>query len=49
MEFVNGFVGQFPGLSVDIKRVLADGDLVTHSLPKTSPEARGTAADIFRL
>jgi predicted SnoaL-like aldol condensation-catalyzing enzyme len=51
IEFVNGFIGQFPGLSVDIKRVLAEGDLVvTHSLLKTSPEDRGTAAaDIFRL
>lgn len=45
------FVGQFPGLSVDIKRVIAEGDLVvTHSLMKTSPEDRGTAAaDVFRL
>lgn len=51
IEFANGFVGQFPGLRVDIKRVLAEGDLVvTHSLLKTSPEDRGTAAaDIFRL
>jgi len=51
VEFVNGFVGQFPDLSVDIKRVIAEGDLVmTHSLMKTSPEDRGTAAaDIFRL
>lgn len=51
IEFVNGFVGQFPALSEDIKRVLADGDLVlTHGLIKTSSEDRGTAAaDIFRL
>jgi predicted SnoaL-like aldol condensation-catalyzing enzyme len=51
IEFVNGFVAQFPDLSVDIKRVIAEGDLVvTHSLLKTSPEDRGTAAaDIFRL
>lgn len=51
IEFVNSFVAQFPDLSVDIKRVIAEGDLVvTHSLLKTSPEDRGTAAaDIFRL
>lgn len=51
IEFVNGFAGQFPDLSVDIRRVIAEGDLVvTHSLLKTSPEDRGTAAvDIFRL
>lgn len=51
IEFVNGFVGQFPNLTVHIKRVIAEGDLVmTHSLIKTSPEDRGTAAaDIFRL
>jgi predicted SnoaL-like aldol condensation-catalyzing enzyme len=38
-------------MSVDIKRAVAEGDLVvTHSLLKTSPEDRGTAAaDIFRL
>jgi predicted SnoaL-like aldol condensation-catalyzing enzyme len=51
IEFVNGLVFQFPQTSVDIKRVIAEGDLVvTHSLLKTSPEDRGTAAaDIFRL
>jgi predicted SnoaL-like aldol condensation-catalyzing enzyme len=38
-------------LSFDIKRAIAEGDLVlTHSLLKTSPEDRGSAvADIFRL
>jgi len=38
-------------LSLDIKRALADGDLVaTHGLLKTTPEDRGTAAaDFFRL
>lgn len=51
IEFVKGFVGQFRDLSVDIKRLIAEGDLVvTHSLIKTSPKDRGTAAaDIFRL
>jgi predicted SnoaL-like aldol condensation-catalyzing enzyme len=38
-------------MSLEIKRALAEGDLVvTHSLLKTSPQDRGTAAaDIFRL
>jgi predicted SnoaL-like aldol condensation-catalyzing enzyme len=51
IQFVEGFVEQFPQLSLDIKRAVAEGDLVaTHSLLKTSPEDRGTAvADIFRL
>ena len=51
VEFVQGFAEQFPQMSVDIKRAVAEGDLVvTHSLLKTSPEDRGTAmADIFRL
>jgi predicted SnoaL-like aldol condensation-catalyzing enzyme len=42
---------QFPQMSLNIKRVVAEGDLVvTHSLLKTSPEDRGTAAaDFFRL
>jgi predicted SnoaL-like aldol condensation-catalyzing enzyme len=51
VEFVEGFAEQFPQMSFDIKRAVAEGDLVvTHSLPKTSHEDRGTtAADIFRL
>ena len=51
IQFVEGFVEQFPQLSLDIKRAVAEGDLVvTHSLLKTSPEDRGTAAaDFFRL
>jgi len=51
IEFVNGYVGHFPDLRVDIKRVIAEGELVvTHSLIKTSAEDRGTAAaDIVRL
>jgi predicted SnoaL-like aldol condensation-catalyzing enzyme len=49
--FVEGFVEQFPQMSLEIKRVVAEGDMVvTHSLIKTSPEDRGTAAaDFFRL
>ena len=48
---MEGFAEQFPQMSLDIKRAVAEGDLVvTHSLLKTSPQDRGTAAaDIFRL
>jgi len=44
-------VEQFPQLGLDIKRAVAEGELVvTHSLLKTSPEDRGTAAaDFIRL
>jgi predicted SnoaL-like aldol condensation-catalyzing enzyme len=51
IEFVEGFAEQFPQMSLEIKRAIAEGDLaVTHSLLKSSPEDRGTAAaDIFRL
>jgi predicted SnoaL-like aldol condensation-catalyzing enzyme len=51
IAFVRGFAGQFPELNIEIKRVIAEGDLVmTHGLIKTSPDDRGTAAaDIFRL
>jgi predicted SnoaL-like aldol condensation-catalyzing enzyme len=49
--FVEGFAEQFPQMSLEIKRALAEGDMVvTHSLLKTSPEDLGTAvADFFRL
>jgi predicted SnoaL-like aldol condensation-catalyzing enzyme len=51
IQFVGGFLEQFPQVSFDIKRAVAEGDLVvTHSLLKTSPDDRGTAAaDFFRL
>jgi predicted SnoaL-like aldol condensation-catalyzing enzyme len=51
VQFVEGFTTQFPQLSLDFKRAVAEGDLVaTHSLLKTSPEDRGSAvADFFRL
>jgi predicted SnoaL-like aldol condensation-catalyzing enzyme len=51
VEFVTGFAEQFPELSIDIKRVVAEGDIVmTHGLIKTSRDDPGTvAADIFRL
>ena len=51
IQFVEGFAEQFPQVSYDIKRTVAEDDLVVlHSLLKTSPEDRGTAvADYFRL
>jgi predicted SnoaL-like aldol condensation-catalyzing enzyme len=54
-EAFTGFVhwcrGEYPDLHVEIKRTIAEGDLVvTHGLITTSPEDRGTAAvDIFGL
>ena len=46
-----GFVRAFPEANVDIRRVLADGDIVvTHSLLHFSQGDEGTvAADFFRL
>ena len=45
------FIARFPDVRVDIKRVIAEGDLVAvHNLVSTSPESRGLAGvDIFRL
>ena len=49
--FVTWYRGEFPELRVEIKRTIAEGDLVvTHGVIKTAPEDRGTAAvDIFRV
>ena len=49
--FVHWYRGEYPQLHVEIKRTVAEGDLVvTHGLITTSPEDRGTAAvDIFRV
>jgi predicted SnoaL-like aldol condensation-catalyzing enzyme len=46
-----GFVKAFPEANVDIRRVVAEGDIVvTHSLLKFTPDDRGTVAvDLFRL
>ena len=46
-----GFVKAFPEANVDIRRVVAEGDIVvTHSLLKFAPDDRGTVAvDLFRL
>jgi predicted SnoaL-like aldol condensation-catalyzing enzyme len=51
IDFVNGYVAKNPHLHVDIKRVIAEGDLVvTHVLITTAENDRGAAAmDIFRL
>jgi predicted SnoaL-like aldol condensation-catalyzing enzyme len=49
--FVKWFRGEFPELTLEIKRMIAEDDLVmTHSLIKQSPQDRGTAAaDLFRV
>jgi predicted SnoaL-like aldol condensation-catalyzing enzyme len=46
-----GFVRAFPDISVDIRRVFAEGDIViTHGVVKFTPEDKGTVAvDFFRL
>lgn len=51
IDFVRDFAKKYPGLHVNIKRMIAEGDLVvTHVHIKTSKEDRGVAAiDIFRL
>jgi predicted SnoaL-like aldol condensation-catalyzing enzyme len=51
IDFVRGYAKKNPGLHVNIKRMIAEGDLVvTHVHIKTSKEDRGLAAiDIFRL
>ena len=49
--FVTWYRGEFPELHVEIKRMIAEDDLVvTHGVITTAPEDRGTAAvDIFRV
>ena len=49
--FVRGFRSQFPGLRFEVKRAIAEGDLVAvHSHLKVSADDRGTAVmDFFRL
>jgi predicted SnoaL-like aldol condensation-catalyzing enzyme len=51
IDFFSAFHERFPDASLEIKRVIAEGDLVvTHSLFKVSPEDRGAAVvDIFRV
>ncbi len=50
-QFLAGFVAQFPELRLEIKRVIAEGDLVvTHSLMTMNRSDRGSAImDIVRL
>jgi predicted SnoaL-like aldol condensation-catalyzing enzyme len=44
VEFVTSFVGQFPKLTIDIKRVVAEGDtVVTHGLIQST----GTSSSRF--
>jgi predicted SnoaL-like aldol condensation-catalyzing enzyme len=49
--FVNGFHQQFPDFKIEIKRTIADGDLVAiHFCAYLNKEDRGTAGvDIFRI
>src|SRR5215472_16301766 len=51
VESTKKFIAQFPEVSVEIRRVIAEGDfVVTHDLVKLSPDDRGLARiDIFRL
>jgi predicted SnoaL-like aldol condensation-catalyzing enzyme len=54
IEFVRWLRGEYPNLKLEIKRVLAEGDMVvTHShlnLEPGNPRNRGQAlADFFRL
>ena len=48
---MGGFVKQFPQLKYDIKRMIAEGDLVVvHAQMVPAPGSRGSAvADIFRI
>ncbi|MBZ4317978.1 nuclear transport factor 2 family protein [Streptomyces sp. SCA2-4] len=51
VAFITRFGKQFPELSMEFKRVVAEGDLVVlHSHMRTSPEDRGSAVmDIVRF
>lgn len=51
VDFFQPYFEQHPQASVEIKRVIAEGDLVViHNLWKESPEDRGQAVmDIFRV
>ena len=51
IDFVTGFVKQFPQLKVNMKRSIAEGDLVfVHSNLVPVPGQRGmAAADVFRV
>jgi predicted SnoaL-like aldol condensation-catalyzing enzyme len=51
VEFATGFVTQTPGLNLEIRRMVAEGDVVVaHSLLTVSDDDAGTVVvDIFRL
>ena len=51
INFLGPYLKQNPEASTDIKRVIAEGDLVAiHNNPKQNPKDRGRAVvDIFRL
>jgi predicted SnoaL-like aldol condensation-catalyzing enzyme len=51
IAFVRGFAQAFPSMKVDMKRMIAEGDLVVvHSHLTREPGDRGAAVvDIFRL
>ena len=51
VAFIEGFTASFPKVTLDIKRTVADGDLVAvHSHLTLRPGDRGSAVmDIFRL
>jgi predicted SnoaL-like aldol condensation-catalyzing enzyme len=51
IAFAKGFLAESPDLRLDIKRVIAEGDLVVlHIHATAAPDDRGVAAiDIFRL
>jgi predicted SnoaL-like aldol condensation-catalyzing enzyme len=51
VKSATGVIAEFPQIKVEIKRVIAEGDLVVaYNLIKASSEDRGMAgADIFRL
>jgi predicted SnoaL-like aldol condensation-catalyzing enzyme len=51
VKSTTALIARCPGLRVDIKRVIGEGNLVAaHNLVTTSPESRGMAGiDIFRI
>jgi predicted SnoaL-like aldol condensation-catalyzing enzyme len=50
-QYLTRFVARFPELSLDVRRVIAEDDLVcTHSLLRLTPASRGSAvADVMRV
>jgi predicted SnoaL-like aldol condensation-catalyzing enzyme len=51
VESTKQWIAKYPNISVEIKRVIAEGDLVvTHDLVRPAPKDRGVAGiHIFRL